>query len=307
MAPISAPVATAARGGAMRWFFAFALARSLFLVGILSSVSLAQLTPQSPVSAMVPFELRSGFLIVVHGQIGTVGALRFILDTGATRTVIDEKLARRLPLPQLEDAATHTYDKIASAKMTVVSDLRIGPLTVRSLPVLVMKLANVSSYARDIDGLIGLDFLSQSTAFTIDYQAKTVSFDLAEGKGYRPGPIGCLLMRLNIQGLPVDLVVDTGLPSIVLYQNKLHARFPGLRVVKNVKPVKMGRLHLASVRLPEVRLNGAAADRNVYLINEDPNGAAPGIDGGIGPIELGSKRLEFDFVGRQLRTFPELR
>jgi predicted aspartyl protease len=229
-----------------------------------------------------------------------VGALRFIVDTGATRSVIDARLARRLRLPQLADVATHTFDKIASAKMTVVSDLRIGPLTVRALPVLVMKLAKVSSYAEDIDGLIGLDFLSQSTAFTIDYQAMTVSFDLAEGKGYRPGTIGCLVMQLDIQGLPVDLVVDTGLPGIVLYQKKLHARFPGLRISKDVEPVMMGSLHLASARLPEVSLNGAAADRNVYFIDEDPKGAVPGIDGGIGPIALNARELRFDFVGRQL-------
>jgi predicted aspartyl protease len=283
----------------VRSLLAFALG-SLFLVGVSSSAARAQTPPEFPAPVLVPFELESGFLIVVRGQIGTVGALRFILDTGATRSVIDAKLAKRLRLPRLEDAATHTYDKIASAKMTVVSDLRIGPLAVRSLPVLVMKLANVSSYAEDIDGLIGLDFLSQSKAFTIDYQAKTVSFDLAEGKGYRPNPVGCLLMQLNIQGLPVDLVVDTGLPGIVLYQNKLHDRFPGLRVSKDVKPIKMGRLHLASARLPDVSLNGAAADRNVYFIDENPKRAVPGIDGAIGPIALNARELKFDFVGRQL-------
>lgn len=283
----------------MRSLLAFALG-SLSLVGVSSSATRAQIQPNSTAPELVPFELESGFLIVVQGQIGTVGALRFILDTGATRSVIDAKLARRLRLPQLGAATTHTYDKIAPAKMAVVSDLRVGPLTVRSLPVLVMKLGDLSSYAEDIDGLIGLDFLSQSTAFTIDYQAKTVSFDLAEGKGYRPGPIGCLLMQLNIQGLPVDLVVDTGLPGIVLYQNKLRARFPGLRVSENVKPVRMGSLHVASVRLPDVRLNGAAADRNVYLINEDKMGAVPGIDGGIGPIALNARELKFDFAGRQL-------
>lgn len=283
----------------MRSLFAFALG-SLFLVGVSSSAARAQTPPKFPAPALVPFELKSGFLIVVQGQIGTVGALRFIVDTGATRSVIDARLARRLRLPQLADVATHTFDKIASAKMTVVSDLRIGPLTVRALPVLVMKLAKVSSYAEDIDGLIGLDFLSQSTAFTIDYQAMTVSFDLAEGKGYRPGTIGCLVMQLDIQGLPVDLVVDTGLPGIVLYQKKLHARFPGLRISKDVEPVMMGSLHLASARLPEVSLNGAAADRNVYFIDEDPKGAVPGIDGGIGPIALNARELRFDFVGRQL-------
>ena len=248
----------------------------------------------------VPFELRSGFLIVVQGRIGTIDGLRFILDTGATRSVIDAKLAKRLRQRRLENGATHGFDKIIPAKVTDLSDLTIGPLHVRSLSVLVTNLAEVSSFAQDIDGLIGLDFLSQSAAFTIDYQAKTVSFHLAEGEDHRPSTIGCLLMQLDVQGLPVDLVVDTGLPGIVLYRNRLHARLPGLRVIGGAQPVKMGSLHLTLARLSDVSLNGTTVDRNVYFVDENAKTAIPGVDGGIGPVELKAKWLKFDFVGSQL-------
>lgn len=114
------------------------------------------------------------------------------------------------------------------------------------------------------------------------------------------------MMQVNIQGLPVDLIVGTGLLGLVLYQNKLHARLPALRLIGGVQPVKMGSLQLTLARLPDVSLNGTTAERNVYFINENPRRAILGVDGAIGPIELGSKRLEFDFVGHQLRTFAEV-
>jgi hypothetical protein len=46
--------------------------------------------------AGLPFKLSDGLLIVVEGRIGTLGKLKFILDTGATRSVVDRKVADKL-------------------------------------------------------------------------------------------------------------------------------------------------------------------------------------------------------------------
>ena len=63
----------------MRSLLAFALG-SLSLVGISTSAVRAQIQSKFPAPVLIPFELKSGFLIVVQGQIGTVGALRFIVE-----------------------------------------------------------------------------------------------------------------------------------------------------------------------------------------------------------------------------------
>ena len=44
----------------------------------------------------VPFELRNGFLIEFEGSIGIMSGLKFILDTGATRSVVGGALARKM-------------------------------------------------------------------------------------------------------------------------------------------------------------------------------------------------------------------
>lgn len=114
-------------------------------LGASSLQTCAQIPPKLPASTAVLFELRSGFLIVVHGQIGTIDGLRFILDTGATRSVIDAKLAKKLGLADQLNGATHSFDEVIPAKVIRLSDITIGPLHVPSLPALSMKLAEVSS------------------------------------------------------------------------------------------------------------------------------------------------------------------
>lgn len=281
----------------MRLFSASVLAGVLLLVSVSSSELRGQPPSTSSVRDSIPFELRSGFLIVVPGQIGAMNGLRFILDTGATRSAIDQKLARKLHQPQVK-AGTFSFDGVMPVKITEVSDVSIGSLHIRSLPVLVMKLADVSSFTQDIDGIIGMDILDQTSGFTIDYQAKTVSFHLAEGQSHELGP---LVICLNVQGVPVDLVVDTGFPGIVLYRNKLHARIPGLQQIGGIQNVMMGPLRLTSVRLSGVGINGVTENRDIYFLDEAPRTAIPGIDGVFGPAELKTKRLEFDLIRRRLR------
>ena len=53
----------------------------------------------SSTNLTMPFELVAGFLVVVDGQIGNLNGLKFILDTGATHSLIDQKVADRLQLP----------------------------------------------------------------------------------------------------------------------------------------------------------------------------------------------------------------
>ena len=46
----------------------------------------------------IHFELLSDFLVVVNGDLGNLHGLKFIVDTGASYTLIDQKVADRLKL-----------------------------------------------------------------------------------------------------------------------------------------------------------------------------------------------------------------
>ena len=61
----------------------------------LGAVEAQELEP-SRIAIAVPFAMASDSLVVVEGRAGNVGGLKFIVDTGATRSVIDKKVASRL-------------------------------------------------------------------------------------------------------------------------------------------------------------------------------------------------------------------
>ena len=53
------------------------------------------------VEGTVNFELYRGYLMIVRGSAGPVKGLNFLLDTGASSTVLDPQLARKLHLRRL--------------------------------------------------------------------------------------------------------------------------------------------------------------------------------------------------------------
>jgi predicted aspartyl protease len=214
----------------------------------------------------IPFELVSGFLVVVDGQIGNLNGLKFILDTGATYSLIDRKVADRLRL-QRHAGKVMNFDKYIPVEWSSIQDLRVGPLRVQDVRVMVVKLAKYSELAENADGIIGLDLLSRSKKFTIDYDRRTVSFQLTEVGTPERSFSSCFVIPLVVQGIPIHLAVDTGLQGILLYGNHLRKRLPKMRIDGESINVAMGRVRAKQVRLPGVRIVGAEMVTTVMLID----------------------------------------
>jgi hypothetical protein len=123
----------------------------------------------------IPFDVASDFLIVVKGQVGPLDGLRFILDTGASSSVADRKVADRLQLKR-HSGRTMTFDHSIPVEWADIPEIRIGPLREEGIRVTVVDLARYSDYGKSADGILGLDFLSRVTRFTIDYDTRTVEF-----------------------------------------------------------------------------------------------------------------------------------
>ena len=56
--------------------------------------------PASHVSMKLPFRLFRGYLVIAEGAIGNVHNLNFLVDTGASPSVIDQKIAHDLKLAE---------------------------------------------------------------------------------------------------------------------------------------------------------------------------------------------------------------
>ena len=271
------------------------------IFGLISISGLnAQEFGKPSVSPTMPFELVSGFLVVVNGEIGNLHGLKFILDTGASHSLIDRKVADTLRLRR-RSGKVISFGRRISVEWADIPELRVGPLRGEAVRIMVVKLAEYSELAEHADGIIGLDLLSKGRRFSIDYDRRAVSFQLEEDGTPEHSPSVCFVVPLVVQGVPVHVVVDTGLQGILLYENRLRKRLPKMRIEGESTNAAMGRLRATQVRLPGVQIVGAQVATTVFLIDGPDEDALPGVDGYLGPAALQAKRIEFDFDAGVLR------
>jgi aspartyl protease len=284
-------------------FLGFSLAvAAMFLC---SNETRAQQNPTMPAAATasaIPFRLKSGFLIQVEGRIGQLKGLKFILDTGATHSVIDRRIARRFPLI-LSHKEVFNFDRFVGVDWAEFSDVYVGPIEVRNVSMMITDLGKASELAGDADAIIGLDLLTMAASIGIDYDSKSVMLrprrlntQTASGRGNPQ----CFTIEGFLQGYPVRLVLDTGIGSVVLYEDRIRKRIPNLSF-KGEKRGDMGRLHGKTAWLTGFRLAGRESNTEVFLINGPQADQLSGIDGFIGTSFLRAKRIEVDFEGKTIR------
>jgi|SRR3984957_588447 len=282
-----------------RWM-RIASGTTIVLGMISTSPTRAQDVVESSVSLTMPFELDSGFLVVVNGQIGNLRVMRFILDTGATSSVIDVKVADRLRLPRSAGKVMN-FNRRISVEWTEIPEFRVGPIVAKALRVMVVDLARYSRYGKDVDGVVGLDLLARSEQLSIDYDRRILLFQLANGRLDEPAPLRGFKIPIVVQGAAVQLLVDTGFHGILLYRDRVRKQLPKMRTEGEPKEVVESGVRATEVRLPGMRIGGSDQVRNVFVIDGPGKGDLPGVDGILGAASLHAKRIDFDFTHMVLR------
>lgn len=276
-----------------------ALAEKALLFLALVSASFLNATDVPSVSGTTaPFELGFNFLVIVKGRVGELDGLKFILDTGSSHTVIDEKVANSLRLQRRPGKITN-FDREMPVKWTEIRELQAGPIRATGVNVIVAKLGDYSEFAQGVDGLIGLDLLSRGKKLSIDYERQIVSFDATQDGG--PSPSRSFVVPITVQGVRMSLLVDTGLCDVMLYKDKLRKGLPNIRTEGESRAALIGRLHATQVNLPGVKIVGPETEVMVFLIDRPGNGDPSGIDGYLGPLSLHARRIEMDFAGHRFR------
>jgi len=163
----------------------------LLLVAALTFYASAQDPHRPRPDFPLPFDLVSNFEVVVHGQIGELDGLRFILDTGSSYSVIDRRVADRMRLHRHPGKAFN-FDRDLAVEWADFPDVAIGPLRVAGISMMVARLADISEFADSADGIIGLDVLSRARKIGIDYERRRISFELDEGCGTKPSAVKTL-------------------------------------------------------------------------------------------------------------------
>ncbi|RPJ58584.1 MAG: hypothetical protein EHM23_01765 [Acidobacteria bacterium] len=247
----------------------------------------------------LPFELRDGHMIVVRGSLpGLDRNVNMLIDTGATATVVNRKLAKRVGLRTLPDMGIKlsAFGSGMKVERVLVRDLRLGRRVItRSC------LASDLPW-KDIDIVVGVDILRR-TALTIDYESLKLVFgatSISQAAVALEDTEGLLVVQVMMNGQTIRLAVDTGAHLTAVYQKSVESW--GKRVIgeKRVKVAHSGGFVQArQVTLSSLEIGGTGISRPTVAILETEN-ANSRIDGFLGTASLGLKRIHFDFQGQAL-------
>lgn len=138
-------------------------------VARLASQGLAQLTSGDRPAAdvTIPLEASRGVwvaLVTLNG--GPTG--RFLVDTGASVTLVSPRLARQLALssqPDVAPTALHTVAGPTTGASTTLASIRLGEAEARNVP------AVIHDPGIDLDGILGNSFLGRFV-LTLDADRK---------------------------------------------------------------------------------------------------------------------------------------
>ena len=250
--------------------------------------------PSAP-ETKIPFVLYLDHMIVVEGRIGPLAHLRFTLDTGATHSMVDRKIADALDLKR-RPGSVFNLDDFAAIEWAVFPSIAVGPIEVKNGSLMVGDLVHV-------DALIGMDLLRMNKRLRIDYKSGQVVFTLGAAAASQTLPTGdpaCLTVEVSVQGKPLRLIVDTGIAGILLYRDRVFKRNPKLRL-ENESPQSRDGGHLLAGRatLRNIQLPNGEFSARIFLIAEVPENVLPNIDGYLATATLRARELDFDFSGHK--------
>lgn len=250
---------------------------------------------------VVHFELVNDYLIVARCAVGDLSALTAVVDTGATDTVLDSRVVRRLALPTTGDSAVFVTREVGVRSATAPS-LIFGPIRSGPMPVISADLAAVGAeLGVRIDVIIGMDVLRQSD-FLIDYQERVLRF----------GPLPPMthharfenrdrLATVSITGLgrTLSLLVDTGFSQLLLFRDRIGDQ-AGVHDAAMALATAGGRENLRQIDARSIQIGDRRLDHATLLIGEDDRQLRGSFDGLLGARFLRARRIAFDFHGQIL-------
>ncbi len=273
-------------------------------------------------SLRIPFEL-TGNLILLQARLNDSAPLWFILDTGATDTVIDSQLAKTLRLKALgrtvgtggAGTATALIFKGTSLKLPNVEAMN---LTVYGLPIDFLS----APLGRKISGVIGNDILKQLVV-EVDYASEDINF--YEPASYQYSHAGDLIpitfegnypfvrARITLDGRRViegNFEIDSGATNAIMFNTPFVDRNRLLEGVSKSNQVRMGGVGGSAVafsdRLKSMSLGSFQLENLVARFSRARSGddASAKYDGLIGGEILRRFKVVFDYPRRRMMLEP---
>src|SRR5438477_12664038 len=123
----------------------------------------------------IPLEpTRTAFVTTV--RIGSSGPLRFLVDTGATTTVLDRSVAERIGVRPNRTIAAVSSTRPLEVQEAIVDELRAGDVSVAHTPVLIADLPRFPNHGH-VDGILGMSFFA-NRSMLLDVRNRCLEVDV---------------------------------------------------------------------------------------------------------------------------------
>jgi predicted aspartyl protease len=208
--------------------------------------------------------------MTVQVQVGGMGPYRFLVDTGANRSVVSSRLVQSLGLQRRGDVLVHSSAGISKVDMVRVPRIDLASRTIDGLEAPVLNADNMGA-----DGILGVDTL-RAQRIVIDFKNTQIYLTPSPRREPRllPNEIvitgrlrsGHLIFTdASVDGEPVTAVVDTGaqlsmgnaaLRRLLMRHRKLGRASP-VQTISVTGQALNGDLHMVqAITLDDISVNG---------------------------------------------------
>jgi predicted aspartyl protease len=204
-------------------------------------------------------------LIFASVKINGKGPYDFAIDTGATQTVVSEKLATEIGLGQITSTVAFGIGGSGKVetKLFKVKELNIGDVTVKNIPVGTFNDPLITQFADGIlgtslfaDFFVNVDYPSSQLLLTRKRPQTTPNAELLSGWFFS----NLLLVPLDVNGTRGNFIVDTGAVTSVLSHSTaallgVDEKTPGAKI--NMGIAGVGGFEGVVLKIPNVTLKTA--------------------------------------------------
>ena len=184
--------------------------------------------PGPPIPVVI--DARGGVLVAV--SVDEAGPFTFVLDTGASRTIIADDLARRLAARVVARSEVVTSGGTDARPVVQLRTVKIGTARVGGILAPVLPALRLTPLGRNVRGILGQDFLSAHN-YTLDYRRGRLTWDTAVACGGSEAVAlaaseGRFVARVHDEdsSTTLHLVPDSGAEALVLFR-----ALPGMRAL----------------------------------------------------------------------------
>jgi len=196
----------------------------------------------------IPLEpTQTAFVTAV--RIGSEGPLRFLVDTGATITVIERSVAQRIGLQPTRTIEAISTTGALDVQQAVVDELRAGNVSIVHTPVLITDLPALSNHGH-LDGILGMSFFAGRSVL-LDVRRRCLELDVAPPRGLALDAHEVVgRVAIEIEGF--NFILDSGASLPVLTSTRARA----LAVEQGAMEVTSaaGRRRMRTATIPVLRI-----------------------------------------------------